>query len=217
MRVDAGRTGEEEALHAIEARRLQHMGVDQDVVAGDLSVIGRDVADTPHVSRQMVELAYSKRRDQAFIPAPEVQRIELMRGARVVLRRVGVYRAHPVSVLQQIPHQVVSDETSGSCHENTRRHPVISNLDHPLPWGEGEGEGSVASPSSLPPPPPHSVATGHSAQIRARPPYPGRPWRRDARGTPWPRGWQKRPPEDYLDRRQNRNRTAERSLPRRMF
>ena len=63
MRVDAGRTGEEEALHAIEARRLQHMGVDQDVVAGDLSVIGRDVADTPHVSRQMVDLVYSKRRD----------------------------------------------------------------------------------------------------------------------------------------------------------
>src|SRR5207247_4601116 len=135
MRVDAGRTGEEEALHAIEARRLQHMGVDQDVVAGDLSVIGRDAADTPHVSRQMVDLVYSKRRDQAFIPAPEVQRIELMRGARVVLRRVGVYRAHPVSTLQQVTHQVVPDETSGSCHENTRRHPVISNLD-PLSPGE---------------------------------------------------------------------------------
>src|SRR5205809_6630575 len=117
MQVDAGRTGEEEALHAIEARRLQHMGVDQDVVAGDLSVIGRDVADTPHVSRQMVDLVYSKRRDQAFIPAPEVQRIELMRGARVVLRRVGVYRAHPVSVLQQIPHQVCPMKPPAPCTE----------------------------------------------------------------------------------------------------
>jgi hypothetical protein len=57
-RVDAGRGGVEEAVGPRRQRRLQHVGVDQRVVADDLGLVGLDVADPAHIGGQMVDVVH---------------------------------------------------------------------------------------------------------------------------------------------------------------
>ena len=56
LRIDAGRRGEEEARGSILPAGLEHVRVDEDVVARNVSVIRRDVADPAHVGRKVVDL-----------------------------------------------------------------------------------------------------------------------------------------------------------------
>src|SRR5256712_9538649 len=98
------------------------MSIDQDIIAGNSGMINSDVPDASHISGQVIDFMDSERCHQTVIPASEIQHFEFMRGARLVLRGVGVHRAHPISALNQEMRQVVPDEASCSRHEDARCH-----------------------------------------------------------------------------------------------
>ena len=53
--VDASGGREQKAINAVLPACLQHIGVDQDVITADVCMPGCDIADAPHVGREIVD------------------------------------------------------------------------------------------------------------------------------------------------------------------
>jgi hypothetical protein len=92
------------------------VNVDHGTVAGDIGVESGDVADAAHVRRQVVHLVDSPAGDQAVVEAAEIQELELVARARLVLGVLDVDTAHPVALIHQVLHQMVSDKAAGTSH-----------------------------------------------------------------------------------------------------
>jgi hypothetical protein len=71
--IDARRRGEEELPQAVESAGLQHVGVDEDVVAGHVRMVGGNEADPAHVGAQVKHLVNIARCLHAIVPFAEVQ------------------------------------------------------------------------------------------------------------------------------------------------
>ena len=121
--VDARARRVEVALHAVQARRLHRVRVDEDVVVEDLGVVLRDEAHPPHVGREGVDVldrlpVVRARGLQAVGPAAEVQQLELV-GARLLeLGPLDVDAADPVALVLEVVDEVVADEATSTGHED---------------------------------------------------------------------------------------------------
>src|SRR6266480_1617127 len=123
--IDAGGRGVEEALHAVHPRGLERMGVDQDVVPTDLGLVAVDEPDAAHVGREGVHLVDAASGDQAVVPPPEVQDLELLSRRRLVLRRLDVDATHAIPALDQKFRQMVPDESPRTRHQNNWAHTFL--------------------------------------------------------------------------------------------
>ena len=94
------------------------MRIDEDIVAADVGMIGRDVTDAAHVGREVVDLIDAAAGgQQAVFNLAQVENFHLVGGAGFVLRHLDVGAAHPVAVLLQTFNQVVADESSRTGYE----------------------------------------------------------------------------------------------------
>ena len=62
--VDTGGGRKQEALDAVPVAGLEHMGIDQNVIAADGSEIGSNIANAAHVGGEIVDLINSSARGQ---------------------------------------------------------------------------------------------------------------------------------------------------------
>jgi len=115
-RINTGGGGEQEPRRRVDPGRLQHVDVDHGAVAGDVGVESGDVADATHVRRQVVHLVDFPGGDQAVVETAEVQELELVARAHLVLRVLDVDAPHPVALIHQVLHQMVPDKASGTRH-----------------------------------------------------------------------------------------------------
>ena len=95
------------------------MDVDQHVVAADLGLMGMDEADAGHVRRQRIDLLDAAGRGgQTIVPAPQIEKFQLVGGGRFVLRQLDVHAPHPVAAFHEEFRQMMSDETTRSSHRH---------------------------------------------------------------------------------------------------
>ena len=106
----------------MDARSLQHVRLDQHIVACDVRVILRDVSDATHVGGQVVHLVHAAGGDQAILEAPKVEHLELLARGRRVLGPLDVGPAHVVPPVDQVSHQVVTDEPSRTGDQRALSH-----------------------------------------------------------------------------------------------
>ena len=116
------------------AARLQHVGVDQDVVARNVCQAGGDVADAAHVGGQVVHLVDLSRGQQGIVPVAQVEQLEFIRCRLFVLGQLDVHAADPVSVGPEALDQMVPDESTGACNQDAslRLHGMMASV---LSWG----------------------------------------------------------------------------------
>ena len=118
--VHASRGGEQETLHAVLLGGFEHVRVDEDVVAADVGVIGGDVADAAHVGSEVVDLVDAAAgRQQALVVFAQIRISNSSAAACFVLRLLDVDSAHPVAVLLQTTHQMMTDEATRSSYQDS--------------------------------------------------------------------------------------------------
>ena len=110
--VDARARRVQVALDAVDTRRLQRMQVDERVVANDHCLVGLDEADAAHVGGKTVNFIDAARGLQAVVPARQVQQLELVRAARFVVGGLDVDAPDPVTAVDQISREMVTNETT---------------------------------------------------------------------------------------------------------
>src|SRR5829696_3734424 len=97
LRINAGRGGEQKALGRVEPGRLEHVQVDHGAITGDLGVKSGDVPDPAHVGRQVVDLVYPARSNQAVIETAQVHEFELVARAWLVFGVLKVDSSYPIT------------------------------------------------------------------------------------------------------------------------
>ena len=81
--------------------------------------MGLDEADPAHVGRKVVDVLNVPRGLQTIGPSPEVQELEFLSRALLVLGNLDVDSPHPVVAGRQVLHEVMSDEAARAGHENS--------------------------------------------------------------------------------------------------
>ena len=123
-RVDARRRRIEIPRRTVRAGCLEHVGIDQHVVARDVRVVTRDVPDPSHVGGELVDMVDPAGGDQAIVPTSQIEELEFVRGAGLVLGLLDVHSPNPVPIADQVFDQMMPDEPSSPGHQNARRHDV---------------------------------------------------------------------------------------------
>ena len=91
------------------------MSIDQDVISRNIGVRSGYVADTSHVSREIVYLVNSAAGGvQAIVILAEVKDLELIGCRRFVFGQFDIHAADPVTFRLQTLNQMMADETSGT-------------------------------------------------------------------------------------------------------
>src|SRR5439155_2043443 len=78
-----------------------------------------DEADSTHVGGQVVHFFHAFRRLQAVVPPPQVQKLEFVRARLLIVGRLDVHAAHPVTRARQALHQMMSDEAAGASDQDS--------------------------------------------------------------------------------------------------
>jgi hypothetical protein len=99
---------------------LQHVRVDQDIVPGNIRVIGGDVANPAHISREVIDLVDALGRLLAVLPKPQVQQLKLVGRTGLEFRCLNIDAPDPKSVRFQAMNQVVADKSPGARDQNAR-------------------------------------------------------------------------------------------------
>ena len=85
---------EQKPADSVQAAGFQHMRVDQDVIAGDVSVKGGDVTNAPHIGGQVVDLIDTAASGlQTVIPAAEIENFKFIRLAGFIFRILDINAA----------------------------------------------------------------------------------------------------------------------------
>ena len=114
--VDAGGGRKQEALDAVQPGRLEHVSVDENVVAGDVGELGGDIADAAHVGGQIVDLCHVAGCLESVVPVAEIQDFEFICSAGLEFRFFDVDTANPVAVRLEPLDQMMTDEATCSCN-----------------------------------------------------------------------------------------------------
>ena len=77
-------------------------------------------AHPAHIRRHGIDLVDVPSCLEAVVPAAQIQQEEFIRRRWLILRSLDVHTAYPVSTLDQVLHQVVTDESTSSSNENSR-------------------------------------------------------------------------------------------------
>src|SRR5579862_8915084 len=96
------------------------MGINQGVIAGDVGMVGRDVADATHVSREVIDLVNTFAGLQAVLPETQVEKDELVCRTCLVIGGLEIHPAHPKPIIFQTLDQMVTDESTRAGHKNPR-------------------------------------------------------------------------------------------------
>ncbi len=94
------------------------MEVDQRVVVEDLGVVEGDEAHAAHIRGQRVHLIHTAGGLQAVVPPTEIQDLELVRVDIGVLGILDVDTTHPVALLLQAGHEMMTNESTGAGNQN---------------------------------------------------------------------------------------------------
>src|SRR6266567_8330825 len=102
------------------------MSIDERIVDSNAGMRRGDVADTPHVGSQVIDLIDVPGHLQAFIIISEVRDHELVSIRCLVFRSFDVDTAHNVSAIDEIPDEMVPDEAACASHQNGRFHTHVT-------------------------------------------------------------------------------------------
>src|SRR5215469_6266385 len=116
LRINASGGRKEKALHAVDPASLQHVRIDEDVVARDIGVIGGDVADAPHVGGQIVNLIYFAARRQTVFEDSQIGDLEVIGRAVLVFGLLEVGAAYPAAIMLKTLYQMVADKATRPGH-----------------------------------------------------------------------------------------------------
>src|SRR5271165_4175144 len=118
-RINASRGGEQESLDAVEAACLQHVSVNQDIVAGDLGKLRGNVADTSHVGCEVVNLVHLARGLQRVVPETKIEKLEFVGCGGFEFWFFYVNAADPIVLRLQPLYQMMTNEATGSGDQDT--------------------------------------------------------------------------------------------------
>ncbi len=96
--VDASRGGKQEALDAVQTGRLQHVSVDEDIVAGDFGELGGNIADAAHVGGEIVDLIHVTGGLESVVPEAEIEQFKLIGRGGFEFRLFDVDATNPVDL-----------------------------------------------------------------------------------------------------------------------
>src|SRR5438034_11319280 len=90
-------------------------------------MIRRDVAHAAHVGRQRVHVIHGVRGVPRIRRLAEIADDELVGATRRVLRTFQIDAAHPMTLLREMRHEVVADESARAGHEDSHCvHSILS-------------------------------------------------------------------------------------------
>src|SRR6202034_3912856 len=116
--VDAGGRGIQITLDAVLTAGLEHMGIDQNVIASDVGEGRSDIADSAHIGSQIVNLIHSSAGGEPAVLRPaEIQDLERIARGTFVFRILDVHPSDPMPVGFETLHQVVPNEASGAGYQ----------------------------------------------------------------------------------------------------
>jgi len=92
--------------------------VDKRVVAGDIRQKRRNIPDSAHVGREVVDLVDVPRGLQAVIPPAQIQNLKLIGCGLLVLRVLDIHTTNPGSIALEPAHEMMPDETACAGDKN---------------------------------------------------------------------------------------------------
>jgi hypothetical protein len=97
---------------------LEHLRVNKDVVAADIGMVRRDVSDASHIGGEVVQLIDTTAcREQAIVSLAQVEDLELIGRASLVLGMLEIHATNPVALPLQPIYKVVTDKTTCTRYE----------------------------------------------------------------------------------------------------
>src|SRR5205085_6769596 len=103
---------------AVDARRFDRVKVDEGVVPDDRPVIRRYEPHASHVGSEGVHLVDATGGDEAVVPTPKVEDLELVGRRLAELGPLRVDAPDPVALALQVGEEVTADEPAGTRHHD---------------------------------------------------------------------------------------------------
>src|SRR5688500_663032 len=119
--IDAGAPSVKITSDAIDSRRFDGMQIDQRVVANDDGFVGFDKADAAHVCGKTVDLVDAFSCFQTVVGEREIEKLKVVRCCWFVFRFLNVNAAHPVTAINKILSQMMTDKPTSPCDQYTCR------------------------------------------------------------------------------------------------
>src|ERR1039457_5056706 len=111
--VDTCGRGEQETLDPILTAGLEHMGIDQDVMATDVGEIRSDIANAAHVGGKVIDLIDPAARGQeAVFCLAQIKDLKRVACRSFVFRILDVNSPDPMPVRFESLHQMVANKTA---------------------------------------------------------------------------------------------------------
>src|SRR5687767_1631330 len=97
------------------------MQIDQRVAANDDGFVGFDKADAAHVCGKTVDLVDAFSCFQTVVGEREIEKLKVVRCCWFVFRFLNVNAAHPVTAINKILSQMMTDKPTSPCDQYTCR------------------------------------------------------------------------------------------------